>query len=527
MADAAFEWATARNLVRISPIHQEAEAKLVLGESFCVKDEHGTSTTENARMDLEDTSGSIFDNSGINVNSSVDDILKHGLGDGSADPAEAALVNSGSFKNIKAVKNTSGVSVEDENDLADELLVGFEEGAESAARVVRLARVANNRLMKHGLADPLLSRMARCAKSRSDSHACRNLHRAIKAFGKEPSMCSRLLYTVLPSPYTKRALFDLLRAWVTDLNSMTDEWWDFKNRVKNLRPCDTNPNPYKNHRSPLEGLRFFAGPKFIRIDPAHTYAIDGVGKNFCASGLVVLMLAGWFGNGSPERKFDQAYHRFTAFCKTHGKRTSIKEFSYKCLKLPVGSLRGSPRGLGKGQDAGAVGAWLLNELEQIDLTSIEHEWRDTLEVLRWACAGINRFWRSVYGHGLWLGRDEASALIEDGWTFVEGYATLATMCSRRGMRSFYIRPKMHMFAHLLLDLKYSLQGEQCHFVINPACHCTWSDEDYIGRIARISRRTHPSSAPANTIKRSLGYYRREFSKEFGKLYMRSPAARDH
>lgn len=38
-----------------------------------------------------------------------------------------------------------------------------------------------------------------------------------------PSMCSRLLYTVLPSPYTKRALFDLLRAWVTDLNSMTDE----------------------------------------------------------------------------------------------------------------------------------------------------------------------------------------------------------------------------------------------------------------------------------------------------------------
>lgn len=55
MADAAFEWATARNLVRISPIHQEAEAKLVLGESFCVKDEHGTSTTENARMDLEES----------------------------------------------------------------------------------------------------------------------------------------------------------------------------------------------------------------------------------------------------------------------------------------------------------------------------------------------------------------------------------------------------------------------------------------------------------------------------------------
>ncbi|CAK9114337.1 unnamed protein product [Durusdinium trenchii] len=43
----------------------------------------------------------------------------------------------------------SGLSAEDA-DLADELLVGFEQGAESASRVVRLATVANNRLQKQG-----------------------------------------------------------------------------------------------------------------------------------------------------------------------------------------------------------------------------------------------------------------------------------------------------------------------------------------------------------------------------------------
>ena len=36
-----------------------------------------------------------------------------------------------------------------------------------------------------GLADPLLSKMARCGKTRTDSHICRNLHRTVRSFGKD------------------------------------------------------------------------------------------------------------------------------------------------------------------------------------------------------------------------------------------------------------------------------------------------------------------------------------------------------
>lgn len=35
-------------------------------------------------------------------------------------------------------------------------------------------------------------------------------------------MCTRLLYTVLPAPYPQASLFDLLRAWVVDLNEMSE-----------------------------------------------------------------------------------------------------------------------------------------------------------------------------------------------------------------------------------------------------------------------------------------------------------------
>lgn len=37
------------------------------------------------------------------------------------------------------------------------------------------------------------------------------------------TFCTRLLYTVLPAPYTKRAFYDLLQALVEDLNAMSTD----------------------------------------------------------------------------------------------------------------------------------------------------------------------------------------------------------------------------------------------------------------------------------------------------------------
>ena len=48
---------------------------------------------------------------------------------------------------------------------------------------------------------------------------------------------------------------------------------------------------------------------------------------------------------------------------------------------------------------------------------------------------------------------------------------------------------------------------------------TWADEDFIGRISRISRRTHVLTAPARSIDRALGHYRRQWSEMFGPSYL--------
>ncbi|CAE7756328.1 unnamed protein product [Symbiodinium sp. CCMP2456] len=78
-----------------------------------------------------------------------------------------------------AADGPSGSEFDD--DLADELFTGFEQGAESARRVTRLASVANNKLKKHGLLDPVLSLLAGCGQNKKNQ--CRNLHKLVHKQG--------------------------------------------------------------------------------------------------------------------------------------------------------------------------------------------------------------------------------------------------------------------------------------------------------------------------------------------------------
>lgn len=109
--------------------------------------------------------------------------------------------------------------------------------------------------------------------------------------------------------------------------------------MKNLPASHDPGDPFKPEwRSPLRNIPGFDDPKYTRIDPAHTFAIDGIGKSYLGSSIVLLMHMGWFGNGSIDTKFQVAFARFIAYCEAHGKNTSIDEFSYKTLKLPPNSF---------------------------------------------------------------------------------------------------------------------------------------------------------------------------------------------
>lgn len=47
------------------------------------------------------------------------------------------------------------------------------------------------------------------------------------------------------------------------------------------------------------------------------------------------------------------------------------------------------------------------------------DFRDMVAVLKWSSAAINRFWRIVYGSGIWLHQTVARQLVDDGWGFID------------------------------------------------------------------------------------------------------------
>ena len=136
----------------------------------------------------------------------------------------------------------------------------------------------------------------------------------------------------------------------------------------------------------------------------------------------------------------------------------------------------------------------------------------------------------------------------------DGYSTLASLTAKAGILGYQIRPKLHMMAHLLfldffkhfvcgfgfgtpktcgnqnggafwvwrnlrLDMQTVLACGAQH-VLNCSVHSTWTDEDFIGRISRISRRSHVLTAARNTLQRALGHYRRQFGSFFDPVYLR-------
>ena len=93
-------------------------------------------------------------------------------------------------------------------------------------------------------------------------------------------------------------------------------------------------DPFKLDRtpSPLRLLPGGSSPLAARVDPAHTWAIAGMGKDLCGSSLVLLAKMGLYGRGSLDTCLRRAYDRFEAYQVRAKKTSSIDDFSYKTLK---------------------------------------------------------------------------------------------------------------------------------------------------------------------------------------------------
>jgi len=107
-------------------------------------------------------------------------------------------------------------------------------------------------------------------------------------------------------------------------------------------------------------------------------------------------------------------------------------------------------------------------------------------MVRGAKAGL-AFSQGIHGHGIWLQPSCVLFLRQACQRFGNAYSHLASHCVRKGYSLFGMMPKLHACMHFRSDFDDSIQ-QQRRKTLNPAVFDNSMSEDFIGKVARQSRR---------------------------------------
>ena len=72
-----------------------------------------------------------------------------------------------------------------------------------------------------------------------------------------------------------------------------------------------------------------------------------------------------------------------------------------------------------------------------------------------------------------------------------------------------------MYPTLSLYLQNQLESDSIEQIFNLTNYMVWADEDFIGRISRLSRRAHKLTTHWRTLQRAKCLYLRQWSRNFG------------
>ena len=104
-----------------------------------------------------------------------------------------------------------------------------------------------------------------------------------------------------------------------------------------------------------------------------------------------------------------------------------------------------------------------------------------------ATAAVKSF-NMIHCGRLWLTRVESRALIEDIQLFCAAYSALARRSYEQKLCRFPIQPVLHAWQHNAVRME-SVLARGSPFVLNPYAHMNDRNEDFLGHVSRISRRS--------------------------------------
>ena len=241
-----------------------------------------------------------------------------------------------------------------------------------------------------------------------------------------------------------------------------------------------------------------------KYDPFHVLKF-GIFRDAVGSTIVRLALMGYFdfSVGEPKnitQRLIRGFSLYKLWCLASGKNPSLRCFTKANLKFETSS---------KFAWINCKGSEVVMLMQWLDFLVPKHvaepKQASDLVFLR-AVAQMIRGGLDYVGimrsHGIWLPLNCGKVQLHAGLAFARGYAFLAQHLMDCQTAGFRLRPKLHYLMHLLMPLKSQIDNDD-PWVLNQAIHLCEANEDFIGRLARVSRRVHPSQASLRTTQRYL------------------------
>lgn len=220
--------------------------------------------------------------------------------------------------------------------------------------------------------------------------------------------------------------------------------------------------------------------KMLGLDILHIFHL-GVCRDLIGSALRVLCRGNLFNGRNIEQKLGFA----TLSLKRYAKRNKLTLVLHKLTKQNLTfKSREYPEIRCKGYDSYVTSRWLVKDILPNNVGSID----DTLATALWSADSVLSL---LMGGERFLDSEEISHKQTVGKVFIRSYMHLATTALSEQKRLFRVRPKFHLFHHLIMD------GRS----LNPHYASTWLDEDAIKRWMGIKKKVHKRRATESSIKR--------------------------
>ena len=233
---------------------------------------------------------------------------------------------------------------------------------------------------------------------------------------------------------------------------------------------------------------FEAPEELIQLDPFHVVKF-GLCRSVVGGVLVYLIRHGFFdyagSTTNEDDRLQRAHSNFCMFCRAQKRYPSLKSFTRAFLHIK--NRMSAPWSATKGSDTMLLLAWLAFFLR---LTLGQDPSENQVTMLKSMLKLVEAFRASMkvlHGHNLWLSRRCARRLYVEIMRCLRGYQLVGSRCLSRGYRAFLQKPKNHALHHIAWCLRVGL-ASGAPYVLNPECFSCEPDEDFIGRVSRLSRK---------------------------------------